>query len=408
MRIAYFSPLNPQCSGISDYSEDLLPRLAEHVDVDLFVDGFEPANPAIRARFAVYDVSEYPGLQLAGRYTLALYHMGNSSYHEPIYRTLIRFPGVTVLHEFVLHHFVNQITQHRGRPAGFIREMAYAHGRTGVAIARAHVRTAAAYPALDYPLNRRVLDASLLVLVHSRYVADLIRAIAPATPVIVIPPPAPTTMMVDRDIARARLGLPKEAFIVGSFGLATPEKRYHVVLAALKHLIANRPETRYVVVGEVPAWHRLGDVVASLGLADHVDLVGRVDLPTLGLYLSAVDVCVNLRYPTMGESSASLLRILAAGKPAIISDVGALAEIPDAVCQKVPVGEGEEDALLAALVELADDAGRCEQLGRAAQAYARTHHNLDVTVRAYLAALGSAVLDPEQRWRSVRADGTCR
>ncbi len=47
MRIAYFSPLNPVESGISDYSEDLLPWLAAYLDIDLFVDGYRPSSPAL-------------------------------------------------------------------------------------------------------------------------------------------------------------------------------------------------------------------------------------------------------------------------------------------------------------------------------------------------------------------------
>ena len=60
MRIAYFSPLSPVRSGISDYSEDLLPHLANLVDIDLFVDGFQPSNQALVSRFPVYPVEEYP------------------------------------------------------------------------------------------------------------------------------------------------------------------------------------------------------------------------------------------------------------------------------------------------------------------------------------------------------------
>ncbi len=55
MRLAYFSPLNPQPSGISDYSEELLPYLAAQAEITLFVDGFEPTNRAIRDRFTYHD-----------------------------------------------------------------------------------------------------------------------------------------------------------------------------------------------------------------------------------------------------------------------------------------------------------------------------------------------------------------
>jgi len=58
-RIAYFSPLNPQKSGISDYSEELLPHLARYFDIDLFVDGYQPSSDRIINDFRAYDYRVY-------------------------------------------------------------------------------------------------------------------------------------------------------------------------------------------------------------------------------------------------------------------------------------------------------------------------------------------------------------
>ena len=50
MKLAYFSPLNPQPSGISDYSEELLPYLANTESISLLwrpspaPRGFRPSN----------------------------------------------------------------------------------------------------------------------------------------------------------------------------------------------------------------------------------------------------------------------------------------------------------------------------------------------------------------------------
>jgi hypothetical protein len=38
MRIAFFTPLNPVRSGISDYSEELLPFLGDLADIDIIAD----------------------------------------------------------------------------------------------------------------------------------------------------------------------------------------------------------------------------------------------------------------------------------------------------------------------------------------------------------------------------------
>ena len=65
--------------------------------------------------------------------------------------------------------------------------------------------------------------------------------------------------------------------------------------------------------------------------------------------MAACDACVLLRAPTMGETSGSAIRTLSLGKPLVVSDVGWFAELPDDVALKVPVGEGEVEALVAAL-----------------------------------------------------------
>ena len=51
----------------------------------------------------------------------------------------------------------------------------------------------------------------------------------------------------------------------------------------------------------------------------------------------------------MGETSAAAVRALSLGKPLVVSDVGAFRELPDEVAIKVPVGEGEVPALVAAI-----------------------------------------------------------
>ena len=55
-------------------------------------------------------------------------------------------------------------------------------------------------------------------------------------------------------------------------------------------------------------------------------------------YLAACDIVLNLRYPTVGENSGTLLRALGLGKAVMVSEVGSFQELPDDVCLKVPVG----------------------------------------------------------------------
>src|SRR4051812_18678227 len=105
MKLAYFSPLSPLRSGIADYSEELLPYLAHESNITLFVDGFQPTNAEVTSRFEICDYRKQPdALKQFGSFDAIVYHMGNDyRYHTGIFETMVRHPGILVLHDFALH-----------------------------------------------------------------------------------------------------------------------------------------------------------------------------------------------------------------------------------------------------------------------------------------------------------------
>lgn len=386
MRIAYFSPLNPCRSGISDYSEELLPHLAEWGEIDLFVDGYSPTNRAVVGGFPVHDWREYAAPASARRYDVSLYQMGNSPYHAYIYRAMAASPGVVVLHEPVLHHLVVHMTVGAGDEGGYIRELGYCHGPEGAEAARRALRSGGAYQYLEYPACRRAIEGSLGVVVHSDYARSVVagEAAATRTPVRVIRP----HVVAERDRrrraeVRATLGVPEDAVVFGVFGLVTPAKRVDVALGAYAEVRRSRPNVRFLVVGEVPEWYDLWGRLPDGELGDHVHRTGYVGKEDLVAYIEAVDVCLSLRWPTMGETSATLLRAMAAGRPSIVSDVGSFAELPETCCRKVPVGDDEREALVATMLELVDAPEERQALGERAEEYARTHHDVKRAAQAY-------------------------
>ena len=131
MRLAYFSPLNPQPSGISDYSEELLPYLAAEADITLFVDGFEPSNPEIRDRFTWLDYRRNPSvLKTLADYDAIVYHMGNDHrYHASMLEVARAHPGIVVFHDFALQDFFLGLAQERNRSEIYLEETFACHGR---------------------------------------------------------------------------------------------------------------------------------------------------------------------------------------------------------------------------------------------------------------------------------------
>src|SRR6266496_4851582 len=131
MKLAYFSPLGPQRSGIADYSEELLPYLSQGADITLFVDGFKPTNRELLARFPVHDYRRDPSsLRLLSGFDAIVYHMGNDHrYHAGILDVMGQHPGIIVFHDFALQDFFLGLARDRGDLRLYLDEVAACHGK---------------------------------------------------------------------------------------------------------------------------------------------------------------------------------------------------------------------------------------------------------------------------------------
>jgi glycosyltransferase involved in cell wall biosynthesis len=204
---------------------------------------------------------------------------------------------------------------------------------------------------------------------------------------------------MDRASARVALKLPADAFVLASYGFITPAKRLEVTLRAFARLKKEHPDALYLLVGEVSPHYDLAGMLTP-ELSDGVVLVGRTELDDFLKYMVAADVAVNLRYPTAGETSGTLIRLLGLGKPVIVSNLGAFSEIPDGACAKVDLDETEEDLLFAYLQALAAD----EDLRRAMGENARRHvspHTPEASAQAYADVVRSVVAEKPAPFRAV-------
>ncbi|MEU8826386.1 glycosyltransferase [Streptomyces sp. NPDC048636] len=134
-----------------------------------------------------------------------------------------------------------------------------------------------------------------------------------------------------RTAARARLGIPERAFVVGGVGRLVPAKRFATALRA----VAELPGARLLLVGEGPERAALEELAVRLGVAGRVRLLGERDgavapaddrpagLPGL---LAAMDVLVS---PSAEEAfGLAALEALAAGLPVLHGVCPALDELP--------------------------------------------------------------------------------
>jgi glycosyltransferase involved in cell wall biosynthesis len=291
---------------------------------------------------------------------------------------------VVVLHELVLHHFMLWYAANVQRDVQlYVRDMAARYGEPGAHMAQLMIRSRFTDAAFDFPCCEPVLAAARGLIAHSRYVVERAAAIRPGLPAAVVPMGVPLPALASREGARARLGLPAGAAILASFGHINAWKRVEPALRALRELRDEGRDARYILVGSVSPNYDLAGLIGRMGLAEAVTVTGYVPRGQFEDYVAAADICLNLRHPTGGETSASLLRLLGAGRPTLVSAVGSFAELPAGVAAQVDADASEGDLILAYCRTFLDRPELAAALGARARAFVAADHSLEAAALGY-------------------------
>jgi glycosyltransferase involved in cell wall biosynthesis len=353
----FFSPLPPARTGVADYAAALLEELRRHGRVEV-------APP---------------------RCDVALCHLGNNGLHAAAYRRALEPDTVVVLHDAVLHHFL--LGQLDEEP--YIEEFVYNYGEWNRGLARDLWRGRAASGAdsryFGYPMLRRVVERARAVVVHNPAAERMVREQVPTARVFEIPhlfrPPA---LPGEAEAARYRqtLGVPQDAFLFGVFGYLRESKRLTTVLDVFPEVRRGNPRAFLLVAGRFvsPDLER-----AVSGLLDAEGVIRRPFLSDREFWLAAraVDACINLRYPTAGETSGIGIRLMGIGKPVLVTDSAEYQRIPEDACLRVPPGPAEREGLRAHLILLTSVFGSAHAIGQRGAGHIAACHRVDQIGRRY-------------------------
>jgi glycosyltransferase involved in cell wall biosynthesis len=355
--VGFFSPLPPARTGVADYSAALLQELRAHGRVDI----------------------------APSRCDIGLYHLGNNTLHADIYRRALAAPGVVVLHDAVLQHFfLGQLGE-----TEYIDEFVYNYGEwnRGLAIDlwRRRAGSAADDRYFRYPMLKRIAEHSRAVVVHNPAAGQAVKDHAPNAHIVEIPhlfaaPPLPDAAATFG--YRRRLGIEPATFLFGVFGYLRESKRLVAVLEAFRELNRQIPASGLLVAGEfvstdleraVEPMLREPGVVRVPYLAEH----------EFWLAAGAVDACINLRYPTAGESSGIAVRMMGIGKPVFLTGGLEIAAIPEDACIRIPAGIAERESLLHHMILLTSFPRVSSALGLRGAAHIATCHGVKQVGKQY-------------------------
>jgi glycosyltransferase involved in cell wall biosynthesis len=426
MRLAWFSPWPPDRSGVAGRSAEVVPLLAERGHgIDVFVDerrvpverGHASAPPEPGA-VRVQSAHEFIWRERRGSYDLTVYQLGNSELHDFTWPYLFRWPGLVVLHDARLHHARGKSLLARKRHAEYRVEFTWNQPGVSADAAELAIRGFAGVYYYQWPMVRSVVDSARLVACHAPAAAAELAGAYPDRSFDHIAlgegraMPAPE---IERDRRRIRTlyGLPESAIVFGVFGGLTAERRMSQILAAFAATRQNIPNVRLLLAGQPDPAVALDDQIQSLGIGDVTCRLDSVDDARFDAAIAAVDVSLNLRWPTALEMSGPWLRALAAGRPTVIVDLAHLAGVPaldprtwrphtpgppsgdapDPVAVAIDILD-EDHSLRKAMAQLATDTALRRTLGAAARRYWEAHHTVDRMVGDYERVMARAASLP--------------
>ena len=188
---------------------------------------------------------------------------------------------------------------------------------------------------------------------------------------------------------RERLKIPRGHAIVGTAARLVPDKGVDHLLDAFAQVVARRPRTHLVIVGEGRNRARLTKIAQEPGLAGSVAFAGS--LPDLRVALGLMDIFVFL--PAVREGfGLSLLEAMASAKPIVaIGRGGGSSWLLEQSQAAVVVQPGDPEDLAEEILKLLDDSEAARQLGMRAQMIARTRYSLDRMVDQVEAVYAEAI-----------------
>lgn len=387
MRILFFSPWPPQRTGIADYAYGLVKGLVQNgydvtviteADVPKLLAGVE-IHPPIWLEHC--DILEYDRI---------VYQVGNNShFHLFMMPYLFRFRGVIHLHDLVLHHLMAYVLYANGNPQLYLELLNKWYGPHVVSLMEdMHEQSEPIWESekvTELPLFEEVLQYAEFSIIHSRFAQQKILATFPNLACHVIP-----QVYEDMHISTHDR---EKTLSIGIFGGVDSNKRTEIVLHALSQCMPLQARVELNIVGSLhDDCIYLKDLVQELGLGDVVTFHGRVSDEKFIQLLHATDLCISLRYPTMGETSAIVMRALQSAIPVVVSDVGWYKELPGFVQKIKPVTSSEIDELTRIIRDFAVSSTYSKKLKTEAIKYAEADLNFDLIIKKYSAILSETQL----------------
>jgi len=373
-KIALVTPWLKQETGIANFSYRLVPFLNKYFDIDVFIDNTLDKE----VDFLPY---EYGGRYFINElddrhedYDEIIYHIGNNTlYHTGIYNYLRKYPGIVELHDHVIHPFFYHSYYLKGDKETYRQALIDGYGNVGAEHFE-EVDTGRHYPDGErFSMSESVSNISKKIIVHNIWSYT---QLPDSNLKYVIPHPCfareelsvNNRRMTEEQIYK-KINKNEDEILIGCFGWVNDNKRPGILIKAVARIVSLNYKVHLVFFGKNNSQQVL-DIIEEEKIQKHVKITGFISADEYTVALQECDIVVNLRYPSMGESSGTLCEAFKEGKAVIITAINQYLEYPDEICWKLPVCEHEVMILAEMLKYLIDHEDVRKVMGRNAKEYA--------------------------------------
>jgi len=375
-KLAYFSPLPPDKSGIAIYSKELLPYLQDYYDITLVVKTIS-TDYKKENDYKMIDLKEFQ--KNANLYDRYLYHLGNSHFHTYMWDLLDKYKGTIVLHDFYIGDLLAYDELWLQANQIWTQELFISHGFKAI-INRFKDDKHINLTKINFPCNYKALQASLGIITHSQHSINLAREwyhINDINKWKQIPLLKEKPNKSDKLTIKKKLGFKKDDIIICSFGILNYTKLNHKLLDAFLHSKLAQQDNIYLIFAgqnSDPQYsEELLSTINKSGIKNRIKITGWCDDNTFQEYLQITDIGVQLRTQSRGESSGTVLDCMNYSIATIINTNGSMDEIPKD-CVYAINDNFDDIELIQALETLIDNQQLRLQLAKKASTYIQTYH----------------------------------
>lgn len=365
--IAFITPWPPQLSGIAEYTYDLVRALNSLNQFQITIITSCPKPLPLTGVHIVCcrDENKLPNLV---EFDLLIHQIGNNPMHILNYWVLKKYRGVVQLHDLDVSDLVRHIAISNGKAGGLYRSIRNLyipeflsrflrrlygpgffyktlrglgvpsnfndilqkwHGDNAVAIENNlkknnnvnHLKNAE----MSYPLFEELLQYADSVIVHSKFAQNKIQQ---KFPHLLVTQFTLLHLMENNDTQ-----ISSDKIKIGSFGFSDQYKHTQIIIKSFAELLQfcdvnHKPKPMLILAGPSD-FKKESQLLNELQMADHTQLISYPSLTEFNALMREMNLVIQLRYPTRGETSGPVTKALQLGIPIIVSNNGWYQELPE-------------------------------------------------------------------------------